>query len=55
MLLQIVVMEEGRVAESGSHAQLLQQGGAYAKLWAQNSVDDSASLSAPIAHAAAAG
>ncbi|KAK9803861.1 hypothetical protein WJX73_009688 [Symbiochloris irregularis] len=40
---QIVVMEEGRVVEAGSHAALIQQGGAYARLWAQNTVDDAAS------------
>lgn len=40
---QIVVMEEGKVVEAGTHAGLLQQGGAYAKLWSQNSVDDAAS------------
>ena len=42
MLVQIVVMEHGKVVESGSHSDLLQHGGAYAKLWAQNSVDDTA-------------
>lgn len=30
---QIVVLEEGRVVESGSHSQLLQSGGKYAELW----------------------
>ena len=53
---QIVVMEEGRVVESGSHTDLLQKGGAYAKLWAQNSVDDAAShVSEGTSYAAAAG
>jgi ABC-type transport system involved in cytochrome bd biosynthesis fused ATPase/permease subunit len=38
---QIVVLEAGRVAETGSHAQLLEAGGRYAQLWArQASVDD---------------
>lgn len=43
LCMQIVVMEEGKVVEAGTHAGLLQQGGAYAKLWSQNSVDDAAS------------
>lgn len=38
---QIVVLEDGRVAEAGSHAELLETGGRYAQLWArQASVDD---------------
>jgi ATP-binding cassette, subfamily B, bacterial HlyB/CyaB len=30
----IIVMDQGRIAEAGSHGQLLEQGGIYAKLWA---------------------
>lgn len=30
---EILVMERGRIIERGPHAQLLQQGGAYARLW----------------------
>jgi ATP-binding cassette subfamily B protein len=30
---QIVVMSEGRVAERGTHAQLLRRGGLYAEMW----------------------
>lgn len=38
---QIVVLEDGRVVEAGSHAELLETGGRYAQLWArQASVDD---------------
>ena len=34
---RIVVMEAGRVAEQGTHADLLARGGAYARLWARQS------------------
>lgn len=38
---QIVVLEDGRVAEAGSHGELLEAGGRYAALWTrQASVDD---------------
>eukprot|EP00879_Flechtneria_rotunda_P022123 GHRR01023342.1.p1 GENE.GHRR01023342.1~~GHRR01023342.1.p1 ORF type:complete len:460 (+),score=138.37 GHRR01023342.1:805-2184(+) len=38
---QIVVLEGGRVVESGSHSRLLEAGGKYAELWArQAAVDD---------------
>ena len=32
---QIVVLDEGRVAERGTHAQLLRKGGLYADMWAR--------------------
>ena len=32
-----VVLDHGRVAEQGTHAQLLAQGGVYAKLWQRQS------------------
>lgn len=34
---RIIVMDQGRIVESGSHQQLLKQGGKYAKLWAHQS------------------
>lgn len=38
---QIVVLDEGRVLEAGSHGELLAKGGRYAELWArQATVDD---------------
>ena len=33
----IVVMDQGRIVEGGTHDQLLKQGGIYAKLWAMQS------------------
>jgi ATP-binding cassette, subfamily B (MDR/TAP), member 7 len=38
---QIVVLEKGKVVESGSHSELLKLGGRYATLWSdQATVDD---------------
>jgi ATP-binding cassette subfamily B multidrug efflux pump len=34
---RLVVLEGGRIAEEGSHAALLRQGGVYARLWRQQS------------------
>jgi ATP-binding cassette subfamily B multidrug efflux pump len=34
---RLVVLDQGRVVEQGSHAQLLAQGGLYARLWAHQS------------------
>ena len=34
---RLVVMEEGRIIEQGRHAQLLERGGLYARLWARQS------------------
>ena len=32
---KIIVMEDGSIAEQGTHAQLLKKAGLYAKLWKQ--------------------
>ncbi|HET6390148.1 ABC transporter ATP-binding protein [Hyphomicrobium sp.] len=34
---RLVVMEEGRIVEEGSHAELLKRGGLYAQLWSRQS------------------
>jgi ABC-type multidrug transport system fused ATPase/permease subunit len=34
---RIIVLDEGRIAEQGKHADLLKQKGLYAKLWAHQS------------------
>jgi ATP-binding cassette subfamily B multidrug efflux pump len=34
---RLVVMEAGRIVEQGSHAELLERGGAYARMWARQS------------------
>jgi ATP-binding cassette subfamily B protein len=34
----IIVLDEGRIAERGRHADLLAQGGVYAKLWQAQTV-----------------
>jgi ATP-binding cassette subfamily B multidrug efflux pump len=34
---RIVVLEDGRIAEEGSHAGLLAKGGLYARFWARQS------------------
>jgi ATP-binding cassette subfamily B multidrug efflux pump len=34
---RLVVLEEGRVAEAGTHAELLRRGGVYAALWRRQS------------------
>jgi ABC-type multidrug transport system fused ATPase/permease subunit len=42
-LLQIVVLEEGRVVERGSHEVLLSMNGRYAQLWNQQNNTDGGS------------
>jgi ATP-binding cassette subfamily B multidrug efflux pump len=34
---RLVVLEQGKIVEQGSHAELLQQGGIYASLWQRQS------------------
>ena len=34
---RLIVLERGRIAEDGTHDELLQRGGIYASLWAQQS------------------
>jgi ATP-binding cassette subfamily B multidrug efflux pump len=34
---RLVVMDQGRIAEQGTHAELLAHGGLYARLWAHQS------------------
>lgn len=34
---RIVVLDQGRIAEDGTHAALLERGGIYAALWARQS------------------
>ncbi|MFC0204453.1 ABCB family ABC transporter ATP-binding protein/permease [Novosphingobium soli] len=36
---RILVLNEGRLAESGTHAQLLRQGGLYAEMWARQAAE----------------
>ena len=32
---QIIVVEEGEIAERGTHSELLEKNGIYAKMWAE--------------------
>ena len=34
---RLVIMDEGRIVEQGTHAELLRRGGLYAELWARQS------------------
>ena len=34
---RLIVLDDGRVAETGSHAALLAQGGLYARMWDRQS------------------
>ncbi len=34
---RLIIMDEGRIVEQGSHAELLRRGGLYAELWTRQS------------------
>jgi ABC-type multidrug transport system fused ATPase/permease subunit len=52
---KIVVLEQGRIVEQGSHQELLERGGAYAELWAQHSLSDDDPVVVPFPGVAAVG
>ena len=39
---RILVLDQGRLAESGTHAQLLREGGLYAEMWARQQAESEA-------------
>src|SRR5574338_23656 len=49
---QILVLEQGRIVERGSHWELLAAGGAYAQMWALQQLEEAAEGGAPAAAAA---
>jgi ATP-binding cassette subfamily B protein len=46
---QILVMDQGRIAERGTHQELLERGGAYAQMWALQKQEDAAAQRVPAA------
>ena len=51
MLTGIFLMENGRVMETGTHAELVAKNGAYAKLYAMQFADDEGNEPAAVAQA----
>ncbi len=53
---RLVVLDQGRIVETGAHAELLQRGGTYARLWRRQSggfrLDDTVRARDPAAAAA---
>ena len=48
----ILVLNEGRLAEQGNHADLLRRGGLYADMWTRQANDSEAAMAAPLDDAA---
>jgi len=45
---QILVLDEGRIAERGTHRELLERGGAYAQMWALQQQEQLAAARVPV-------
>ncbi len=51
---RIIVLEDGRIAESGTHEELLDHGGRYAAMWARQSAEGDADDVSPLPRGAGA-